>query len=409
MTDPTTDNPPPPPQDAPDLSPEEARRRLVQQLRTQGALHDAQVERALNAVPRHLFLPDAPLAASYADIAVPTHWEHGVAVSSASQPAIVALMLEQLRLAPGLRVLEIGAGTGYNAALLAELVGPSGAVTSMDIDPEIVDEARAHLAAAGYGRVQVVAGDGSLGWLAGAPYDRIILTVGANDISPAWFEQLVDGGVLVLPLVLGGPEASIAFRRRGERFESESLTPCGFMRLRGAQASGRVIPLAEGWRLGGERAEELAEPIARLLATRPRRRLWMRPPPAFAQHLGLRGVSLVMLWRDKDMGVSTPYPKRRPRWRYGLYVEGAGEPSLALFSTMLPMLLIFGAPAAEQVLEAEARQWQPDRYPPLETWRVVAQRADHPTAPAPPGVTRIVQRRFIFDIYFDEASALAGE
>src|SRR5260370_21258761 len=103
------------------------------------------VERALLLVPRHLFVPGVPLREAYADIAIPTHWEDGMPVSSASQPAIVALMLEQLRVEPGMRVLEVGAGTGYNAALLAELAGPRGQVVTLDIAPEIVAEARAHL------------------------------------------------------------------------------------------------------------------------------------------------------------------------------------------------------------------------------------------------------------------------
>src|SRR5579862_8673622 len=120
-----------------DATPELLRRRLVAQLRGQGVIYDAAVERALLTVPRHLFLPETPLSEAYADIAVATHWEDGQAVSSASQPAIVALMLEQLQLGQGMRVLEIGAGTGYNAALLTELVGPTGQVTTIDIDPEI--------------------------------------------------------------------------------------------------------------------------------------------------------------------------------------------------------------------------------------------------------------------------------
>src|SRR5262245_16396873 len=102
------------------------RMRLVDQLWKNGALHNLKIDRAMRTVCRHRFLPQSPLEEAYADTAIPTHWEHGVAVSSASQPSVVVIMLEQLRLELGMRVLEIGAGTGYNAALLAELVGPSG-------------------------------------------------------------------------------------------------------------------------------------------------------------------------------------------------------------------------------------------------------------------------------------------
>src|SRR5260370_11222593 len=133
--------------DAPDTM--ELRRTLLESLCLGGVCLAPAFEPALLGVPRHLFGPGVPLRAAYADIAIPTHWEDGVPVSSASQPAIVALMLEQLRVEPGMRVLEVGAGTGYNAALLAELAGPHGRVVTLDIDAEIVAEARAHLDAAG--------------------------------------------------------------------------------------------------------------------------------------------------------------------------------------------------------------------------------------------------------------------
>ena len=173
--------------------------------------------------------------AAYSDNAILTHEEDGVPISSASQPAIVAIMLQQLGIEPGMRVLEIGAGTGYNAALLAELTGPTGHVTTVDIGEEIAAEARAHLDAAGYGRVRVIVADGAAGWPEDAPYDRIELTVGATDITPAWYEQLAEGGLLTLPLWLGMSDASVAFRKRGGALHSESLAPCGFMRLRGAR------------------------------------------------------------------------------------------------------------------------------------------------------------------------------
>src|SRR5262245_51256039 len=186
---------------------------LVERLCAHGAVRSAAVERALRTVPRQLFLPGVALAQAYADVAIPTHWERGAAVSSASQPTMVAIMLEQLDLQQGMRALEIGAGTGYNAALLAELVGTEGSVTTVDIDPVIAEEARARLWSAGYERVRVLAEDGAEGAPDFAPYDRVILTVGAADISPAWVGQLVEGGLLVLPLRLGGAEASVALRK----------------------------------------------------------------------------------------------------------------------------------------------------------------------------------------------------
>jgi protein-L-isoaspartate(D-aspartate) O-methyltransferase len=181
----------------------------------------------------------------YADEAIPTKRLGGKTVSSSSQPAIMAIMLEQLDLQPGHRVLEIGAGTGYNAALMAHIVGDSGHVVAVDIDDDIVANAREHLAAAGFERVHVVCGDGGLGYPAGAPYDRIVLTVGAWDIAPAWHEQLTADGRLVLPLVIRGDvQKSVALEHGDGHLASVSVQACGFMRLRGALAGPRTtVPL----------------------------------------------------------------------------------------------------------------------------------------------------------------------
>src|SRR5262245_11528671 len=160
----------------------------------------------------------------------------GEVVSSSSQPAIMAIMLEQLDVWPGQRVLEIGAGTGYNAALLAHLVGDTGRVTAVDIDDDIVADALAHLAAAGVTGVRVVCGDGWAGVAEDAPYDRIIVTVGAHDISPVWRTQLAPRGRLLLPLALPAVQASIAFDERDGVLESASVRGCIFMRLRGGAA-----------------------------------------------------------------------------------------------------------------------------------------------------------------------------
>jgi protein-L-isoaspartate(D-aspartate) O-methyltransferase len=211
---------------------------LVEQLKERGSLNSPEVEAAFRAVPRHLFLPGLAddLEKVYSDEAIATKFEGEMAVSSSSQPAMMAIMLEQLGLRPGDHVLEIGAGTGYNAALMAYLVGEGGRVTAVDIDEDIVAQARQNLDAAGYGQVQVVQGDGGYGYAEGAPYDRIVLTVGAADVLPAWVEQLKPAGRLLLPLSLNGPQKSVAFRRAGDYLESDSIYDCGFMRLRGAFA-----------------------------------------------------------------------------------------------------------------------------------------------------------------------------
>lgn len=213
------------------------REHLVDTLLRAGQLRSERVTAAFRAVPRHTFVPELDPRRAYRDEALPIKWDaSGQPVSSSSQPAIMAVMLEQLGVEPGQRVLEIGAGTGYNAALLAHLVGEAGCVVTVDIDEDLVACAQQRLAACGPSRVVAVAGDGGFGWPAEAPYDRIILTVGAWDIAPAWTEQLAVDGRLVVPLSLRGVQRSIAFQRVDGHLESLSIHDCGFMPLQGAFA-----------------------------------------------------------------------------------------------------------------------------------------------------------------------------
>ncbi|MEE8419357.1 MAG: methyltransferase, FxLD system [Dehalococcoidales bacterium] len=216
----------------------ELREALVEKLIGMGCIQSANVEGAFRAVLRHLFTPGVALESVYSDNSIPTKRVDGRLVSSSSQPAIMAVMLEQLQLQPGHRVLEIGAGTGYNAGLIQHLVGDSGMVVTIDIDQDIVEGAREHLRSAGMDRVSVVCGDGGLGYTEDAPYDRIILTVGAWDIVPEWWKQLKPGGRLLLPLVINGDvQKSVAFEKKDDHLESISVKDCGFMTLRGAFAN----------------------------------------------------------------------------------------------------------------------------------------------------------------------------
>jgi protein-L-isoaspartate(D-aspartate) O-methyltransferase len=218
------------------------REQLLDTLLTAGHLHSERVTAASRAVPRHVFLPEIDPRRAYRDEALPTKWDaSGQPISSSSQPAIMAAMLEQLGVEPGQRVLEIGAGTGYNAALLAHLVGETGCVVTVDIDEDLVAGVQKHLAACGLSRVTAVGADGGFGWPARAPYDRIMLTVGAWDIAPAWIEQLAVGGRLVLPLSLRGVQRSVAFQRVDGHLESLSIRDCGFMPLQGAFAGPQEI------------------------------------------------------------------------------------------------------------------------------------------------------------------------
>ncbi len=210
---------------------------LVEKLISVGCIRSPSVESAFRAVPRHLFAPGVALERVYSDNSIPTKHIDGQLVSSSSQPAIMAIMLEQLQLQPGHRVLEIGTGTGYNAGLMKYLVGDSGLVVTIDIDEDLVESAREHLKSAGLSNVKVVCGDGGLGYADYAPYDRIILTVGAWDIVTVWWEQLKPSGRLLLPLeIKGGIQKSVAFDKRDDYLESVSVKDCGFMTLRGVFA-----------------------------------------------------------------------------------------------------------------------------------------------------------------------------
>lgn len=220
------------------------RQALVAKLKEKNLLHDSLIEAAFLTVPRHRFLPDdTPLEQVYADDVVAIKRDaDGTVLSSSSQPSMMAMMLNQLRLQPGQNILEIGAGTGYNAALLQHIVGDEGNVTSLDIDNEMVQLAQKNLQRAGYGSiVRVVAADGALGYAPRASYDRIIATVGVWNIPAAWVKQLKPRGLIIAPLWLDSIQVSGSFQLQSDNsLLSQDNLPCGFIRLRGAE-SGPVV------------------------------------------------------------------------------------------------------------------------------------------------------------------------
>lgn len=169
-------------------SPSALRNGLVDQLKSRGQIEDPRVEAAFRAVPRHLFLPQFPVASVYEDQGFTTKSRDGVILSSSTGPSPMAYMLQELDLRPGHNVLEIGAGTGYNAALMAHMASAGGNVVTVDVDLDIVEDARRNLSASGSERVNAICADGGYGYAGDAPYDRIILTTGAWDITPAWRE-----------------------------------------------------------------------------------------------------------------------------------------------------------------------------------------------------------------------------
>lgn len=225
--------------------PERLRAEMVDRVKANGYARNDEVEKAMRVVPRHAFVPNAGLADAYADMAVITKRDaSGTPLSCASVPNVVALMLDQLDVQDGQRILEIGAGTGYNAALLDHLVGPSGQITTLDIDPEVTAQAERALAANGHSRVRVITRDGAQGAPEYGPYDGIIVTVGAWDIPEEWFDQLAPGGRLVVPLRWRGQTRSVAFIRDGQALRSLESCLCGFVPMIGqdSERTGHLDP-----------------------------------------------------------------------------------------------------------------------------------------------------------------------
>ncbi|MBL1105097.1 methyltransferase domain-containing protein [Streptomyces sp. 5-8] len=244
-----------------------ARAALVREIDAEGAWDGDLVWReAFAAVPRHLFVPyyyvagprgyerrwgESPdpaarerwLRGAYADAPLATRLRDGELLSSSSQPSLMARMLVALRVEDGNRVLEVGAGTGYNAALLAHRLGADDLVTTVDLEPEITESARLHLAAAGHHPV-VVTGDGARGVPERAPFDRIIATCELHTVPRAWLAQCRPGAQVLTPLATGLlaltvrdaehaegrflPRAAFFVPLRGERrAEPEGVRPAG--------------------------------------------------------------------------------------------------------------------------------------------------------------------------------------
>ena len=375
------------------------RQQLIETLRQRGALSDEAVAGAFRAVPREIFVPGLPLEQVYRDDAIVTKRAGGMAVSSSSQPAIMAVMLQQIDVRPGAQVLEVGAGTGYNAALLQHLTGERGRVVTIDIDPEVVAWARERLAAAGFPEVVVIRADGAEGYEPIAPYDRIEVTVGVADIPPAWVEQLVPGGLLVVPLWINTVQVSVAFERRDGTLRGRSLEPCGFMRIRGSLAgSDQFVALAPGLTAAVGRGTPSPDVLRDLLSGDPRRERWPGTEVdaySFAFYAGL--------WSDRMVGVGSESDAAAGfvGQRFG-YVD-AEEPSLCLLPLMLTperedaSVLVYGGNAARDRLRAAHERWRELGRPAVQDLTVDA----HPlrSAPAPgPGEVAVDTRwwRLIF-------------
>ncbi len=202
---------------------------MVSRLRDSGYIRSQRVADAMMVVPRHLFLPYEARENAYVDS--PLHIGEGQTISA---PHMVAIMAEALDLGPGHRVLEVGGGSGYHAAVMAELVRPGGMVYSIERIPSLAEMARKNLREAGYsGLVEVIEGDGTRGLPEHAPYDRISVAAAAPDVPEPLKQQLADEGRMLVPVGGSWHQDLVMVVRNKGKFRIEDLGGCIFVPLIG--------------------------------------------------------------------------------------------------------------------------------------------------------------------------------
>jgi len=208
------------------------REEMVRTQLEERGIRDARVLDVMTRVPRHRFVDPALQSRAYGDHALPIG-----AGQTISQPYMVALMTEALQLSGGEKVLEIGTGSGYQTAVLAEF---TQRLFTIERSPELARSAAAKLSELGYGNVILKTGDGTLGWPEHAPYDRIVVTAGAPEIPPTLFAQLAPGGILVIPV--GGRDVQtleVMVKKGDGEALSKRLIECAFVPLLGREGWSR--------------------------------------------------------------------------------------------------------------------------------------------------------------------------
>ena len=201
--------------------------RLIERLKRYGYIRSKEVENAMLSVRREDFVPPSVRRYAYDD--TPLEIGFGQTISA---PHMVAMMCEELELKKGLKILEIGAGSGYHAAVISKIIGEEGKVYSIERIAELAEFARKNLEKAGIKNVEVIEGDGSLGLPEHAPYDRILVTCSAPDIPKPLIEQLKEGGIILIPV---GRTFSVLIKgiKKGKRLEKREICECAFVPLIG--------------------------------------------------------------------------------------------------------------------------------------------------------------------------------
>jgi protein-L-isoaspartate(D-aspartate) O-methyltransferase len=202
-----------------------ARKRMVEEQIAARGIHDPRVLAVMGSVLRHCFIPPDDLPWAYSDGPLPIG--HGQTIS---QPYIVALMTDLLKLEPNDRVLEVGTGSGYQAAVLGELAAE---VHTVEVIPELARQAEKNLTDLGYTHIHVHIGDGSPGWPEAAPYNKILVAAAAPDVPLPLLDQLVEGGQLVIPVGGRGVQQLEIWRRTGQGFNHQKNLDVCFVPLRG--------------------------------------------------------------------------------------------------------------------------------------------------------------------------------
>jgi len=210
------------------------RERKVRWLLSQGYLRSARIREAMLKVPREDFIPPQYRDYAYLEVPLPLPGEQ----ATISCPHSYPLFYEPLGLGEGQRFLEVGAGSGYGAALASEIVGRAGLVVSMELDPVTCEFARTNLERAGYHEVVLVKGDGGLGYPALAPYDRICITAACTEIPPPLIEQLRVGGRLIAPQLDQGAQTLVVLEKQETSVRREVVCEVLYVTLRGRYGEG---------------------------------------------------------------------------------------------------------------------------------------------------------------------------